>query len=150
MCICIYIYIYIHMYMYMYVRAYIGGGVQIKTERLSKRSKPVRLTKLRNKKLGPASVWGPEDRSGIETRNELGVRALASGCTGCVWLCLQAQEGNIYFTELAERVEYGNYAGPRAEDGVLPGVDLLVERGAAVTLASAALRVAVLHIVTCH
>ena len=28
---------------------------------------------------------------------------------GCVWLCLQAQEGNSYFTELAERVEYGNY-----------------------------------------
>ena len=28
---------------------------------------------------------------------------------GCLWLCLQAQEGNIYFTELAERVEYGNY-----------------------------------------
>ena len=28
---------------------------------------------------------------------------------GCVWLFLQAQEGNIYFTELAERVEYGNY-----------------------------------------
>ena len=27
----------------------------------------------------------------------------------CVWLCLQAQEGNINFTELAERVEYGNY-----------------------------------------
>ena len=31
---------------------------------------------------------------------------------GCVWLCLQAQEGNtyiyIFFTELAERVEYGN------------------------------------------
>ena len=25
---------------------------------------------------------------------------------GCVWLCLQAQEGNIYFTELAERVEH--------------------------------------------
>ena len=29
---------------------------------------------------------------------------------GCVWLFLQVQEGNIYFTELAERVEYGNYA----------------------------------------
>ena len=29
---------------------------------------------------------------------------------GCLWLCLQAQEGDIYFTELAERVEYGNYA----------------------------------------
>ena len=28
---------------------------------------------------------------------------------GCVWLFLQAREGNIYFTELAERVEYGNY-----------------------------------------
>ena len=28
---------------------------------------------------------------------------------GNVWLCLQAQEGNMYFTELAERVEYGNY-----------------------------------------
>ena len=28
---------------------------------------------------------------------------------GCVWLFLQAQEGNTYFTELAERVEYGNY-----------------------------------------
>ena len=28
---------------------------------------------------------------------------------GCVWLCLQAREGNIYFAELAERVEYGNY-----------------------------------------
>ena len=28
---------------------------------------------------------------------------------GCVWLSSQAQEGNIYFTELAERVEYGNY-----------------------------------------
>ena len=28
---------------------------------------------------------------------------------GCVWLFLQAQEGHIYFTELAERVEYGNY-----------------------------------------
>ena len=28
---------------------------------------------------------------------------------GCVWLRLQAQEGNIYFTELAGRVEYGNY-----------------------------------------
>ena len=30
---------------------------------------------------------------------------------GCFWLRLQAQEGNIYFTELAERVEYGNYVG---------------------------------------
>ena len=29
---------------------------------------------------------------------------------GCVWLFLQAQKGNNYFTELAERVEYGNYA----------------------------------------
>ena len=28
---------------------------------------------------------------------------------GCVWLFLQAQKENIYFTELAERVEYGNY-----------------------------------------
>ena len=28
---------------------------------------------------------------------------------GCVWLLLQAQEGNNYFTELAERVEYGNF-----------------------------------------
>ena len=27
----------------------------------------------------------------------------------CLGLILQAQEGNIYFTELAERVEYGNY-----------------------------------------
>ena len=27
----------------------------------------------------------------------------------CFWLILQAQEGYIYFTELAERVEYGNY-----------------------------------------
>ena len=31
---------------------------------------------------------------------------------GCVWLCSQAQEGNNYFTELAERVEYGNYGPP--------------------------------------
>ena len=30
---------------------------------------------------------------------------------GCVWLFLQAQEENIYFIELAERVEYGNYDG---------------------------------------
>ena len=28
---------------------------------------------------------------------------------GCVWLCLQAQKGNVYFTLLAGRVEYGNY-----------------------------------------
>ena len=28
---------------------------------------------------------------------------------GCVWLFLQAQKGTIYFTGLAERVEYGNY-----------------------------------------
>ena len=28
---------------------------------------------------------------------------------GCFWLFLQAQEGNTSFTELAERVEYGNY-----------------------------------------
>ena len=28
---------------------------------------------------------------------------------GCFWLFLQAQEGNVCFTELAERVEYGNY-----------------------------------------
>ena len=28
---------------------------------------------------------------------------------GCFWLFLQAQEENSYFTELAERVEYGNY-----------------------------------------
>ena len=27
----------------------------------------------------------------------------------CVWLLLQAQKGDIYFTESAERVEYGNY-----------------------------------------
>ena len=27
---------------------------------------------------------------------------------GCLWLCLQARKGTIYFTELAERVEYGN------------------------------------------
>ena len=27
---------------------------------------------------------------------------------------LQAQEGNIYFTELAERVEYGNYADSKS------------------------------------
>ena len=36
---------------------------------------------------------------------------------GLFWagLCLQAQEGNNYFTELAERVEYGNYAGAAAD-----------------------------------
>ena len=28
---------------------------------------------------------------------------------GCVWLFLQAQEGNIYFTEFVKRVDYGNY-----------------------------------------
>ena len=28
---------------------------------------------------------------------------------GCFWLFLQAQKGDTYFTELAERVEYGNY-----------------------------------------
>ena len=26
-----------------------------------------------------------------------------------MYMCLQAQEGNTYFTELAERLEYGNY-----------------------------------------
>ena len=32
---------------------------------------------------------------------------------GCFGLILQAQKGNTYFTELAERVEYGNYGwGP--------------------------------------
>ena len=36
---------------------------------------------------------------------------------GCGWLFLQAQEGTIYFTELAERVEYGNYDDPK--DGKL-------------------------------
>ena len=30
---------------------------------------------------------------------------------GCVWLFLQAQKGDIYFTEMAERVEYGKYVG---------------------------------------
>ena len=30
----------------------------------------------------------------------------------CVGLSLQAREGHIYFTELAERVEYGNYDLP--------------------------------------
>ena len=28
---------------------------------------------------------------------------------GCFWLLLQAQRGDTYFTELAERVEYANY-----------------------------------------
>ena len=28
---------------------------------------------------------------------------------GLFWAVLQAQKGNTYFTELAERVEYGNY-----------------------------------------
>ena len=28
---------------------------------------------------------------------------------GYVWRFLRAQKGNIYFTELPERVEYGNY-----------------------------------------
>ena len=28
---------------------------------------------------------------------------------GCFWLFLQAPKGNVYFTELAERVECGNY-----------------------------------------
>ena len=27
---------------------------------------------------------------------------------GCFWLLLQAQKGDTYFTELAERAEYGN------------------------------------------
>ena len=30
---------------------------------------------------------------------------------GCVWLFSQARKDKIYFTELAERVEYGIYAG---------------------------------------
>ena len=29
---------------------------------------------------------------------------------GCFWLVLQAQKGDTYFIELAERVEYGKYA----------------------------------------
>ena len=33
---------------------------------------------------------------------------------GCFWLFLQARKGNIYFTELAGRVEHGNY-GPGSE-----------------------------------
>ena len=37
---------------------------------------------------------------------------------GSVCLFLQAQEENIDFTELAERVEYGNYV-KRSEHGVL-------------------------------
>ena len=38
---------------------------------------------------------------------------------GCVWLFLQARKGNIYFTESAERVEYGKYAirRPRGLEG---------------------------------
>ena len=28
---------------------------------------------------------------------------------GCFWLFLQAQKGDTYFTELAERAEYGNH-----------------------------------------
>ena len=28
---------------------------------------------------------------------------------GCFWLFLQTQKGNTYFTELAERAEYGSY-----------------------------------------
>ena len=28
----------------------------------------------------------------------------------CFWLFFQARKGNIYFTELAERAEYANYA----------------------------------------
>ena len=41
---------------------------------------------------------------------------------GCFWLSLQAQKGDIYFTELAERVEYGNYDQPAGEQSAQPGV----------------------------
>ena len=42
----------------------------------------------------------------------------------CVWLFLQAQEGHIYFTELAERVEYGKYGcgGAAGRDVAGPGL----------------------------
>ena len=40
------------------------GGVQIETQTLSNRPRPKRL---RNK-LGPAWVWGHEDRSNVETQ----------------------------------------------------------------------------------
>ena len=48
---------------------------------------------------------------------------------GCVGLCLQAQEGNIHFTGLAERVEYGNYVlvHEAAQVGVVAEVDPLRE-----------------------
>ena len=37
---------------------------------------------------------------------------------GLFWAVLQAQKGNTYFTELAERVEYGNYAAVRQDRGL--------------------------------
>ena len=45
-----------------------------------------------------------------------------------MWLLLQAQKGNIYFTELPERVEYGNYVAiirppPRGRAGGMPPSD---------------------------
>ena len=39
----------------------------------------------------------------------------------CVGLSLQAREGHIYFTELAERVEYGNYDRSEGTSGRRPG-----------------------------
>ena len=48
---------------------------------------------------------------------------------------LQAQEGNIYFTELAERVEYGNYPcgkgrrGRRITEGLTPAETLNLRGG---------------------
>ena len=55
---------------------------------------------------------------------------------GCAWLFLQAQKGTIYFTELAERVEYGNYASASkvtAAKGVIRGLYEVFVKGGYIT-----------------
>ena len=58
---------------------------------------------------------------------------------GCCWLFLQAQEGDIHFTELAERVEYGKY--------VIIMITLRVRRRAATELLLLVLVVVVVVVV---
>ena len=93
---CIYICVYIYIYIYIYPSAARDDGCR---------------APLLSAEGGcsPASAGCHARRSLRHTCRILPPSEIDLG------LCLQAQEGNIYFTELAERVEYDNYVRARVD-----------------------------------